>query len=181
MNKEIIETKRLRLRRWQMGDLIYLVPLLTDIDVMKFSAHGPLRPTELETWLQNTIAQTSAKTSFGMRAIERKSDNIVIGYVNISKDLDRIEPGDVELGLRLAKEYWQRGHAYEAATAMINLAFEDKTISRVVGIVDPSNVTSINWLKKLGMTFERDIEFEGYDHPDHLYTMLAIAPSLPTS
>lgn len=140
---------------------------------MKFSDHGPLSPSKLKPWLQKTIARTPEKSPLGMRAIELKSDGTVIGYVSLSKDLDRIEPGDVELGLRLAKEYWQCGYAHEAATAMVGLAIQDETVSRIVGIVDPSNVTSVRWLKKLGMTFQHDIEFKGYDHPDHLYAMAA--------
>lgn len=173
MSTKIIETERLRLRRWRTSDLSCLIPLLSDPDVMKFSDHGPLSPADLEPWLQNTIAGTPEGSPFGMRAIELKSDGSVIGYVSLSNDLDRTEPGDVELGLRLAKEYWQLGYAYEAAITMIGLAFEDETVLRIIGIVDPSNVTSVRWLKKLGMAFEHDIEFEGYDHPDHLYSLAA--------
>lgn len=140
---------------------------------MRFSDHGPLSQSDLKPWLQKTIAKTPENSPLGMRAIELKSDGTVIGYVSLSNDLDRTEPGDVELGLRLVKEYWQCGYAHEAAIALVGLAFQDETVSRIVGIVDPNNVTSVRWLKKLGMTFQHDIEFEGYDHPDHLYAMAA--------
>lgn len=80
--------------------------------------------------------------------------------------------GDAELGVRLAKRHWTRGYASEAATGLIEFAFRDEAISRIIGIVDPNNHRSVRMLGKLGMVFERDIEFDGYDHPDHLYALV---------
>ena len=48
---------------------------------------------------------------------------------------------------------------------------------RLVGIVDPGNAPSTALLRKLGMAYVREISFEGYDHPDHVYALdLAARP-----
>jgi hypothetical protein len=38
-------------------------------------------------------------------------------------------------------------------------------------IVDPESLASLRVNKKIGMTFEREVTFQGYTHPDHLYAI----------
>ena len=46
---------------------------------------------------------------------------------------------------------------------------------RVVAIVDPNNRQSVRVLQKIGMTYERDVMFEGYDYPDHRFSLVLAA------
>lgn len=167
----MIETRRLILRRWQLSDVNFLTAILSDADVMKFSDRGPLNQQELEAWLQNAITDIPKHGMLGLHAIELKGNGSVIGYISLFDDKVRVDAGDAELGLRLAKKYWRQGYASEAADKMIEAAFDDPAISRIVGIVDPTNHRSVCMLERLGMIYEREIEFEGYDHPDRLYAL----------
>ncbi len=54
---------------------------------------------------------------------------------------------------------------------MRDLAFDGLGIERLVAIVDPENHASVNVARKLGMTYEKDVTLDGYDHPDHLYVV----------
>lgn len=171
--EKFIETGRLILRRWRKDDFLYLAAILADPDVMKFSDHGPLEGNELLNWLQKVISDKQDQPPLGMHAITLKSDGTVIGYINLSCVLRRISSDSIELGLRLAKTHWQQGYGNEAAEKMIGLVFEQELAKRVVGIVDPENHQSVHMLKKLGMVFEKEIEFEGYDHPDHVFQLTA--------
>ena len=38
-------------------------------------------------------------------------------------------------------------------------------------MIDPDNVASVRVAEKLGMLYEKDVMFEGYTHPDHVYVI----------
>lgn len=40
-----------------------------------------------------------------------------------------------------------------------------------VAIVDPNNQQSVRVLEKVGMTYEPEVMFDGYDYPDHRYVV----------
>ncbi len=37
--------------------------------------------------------------------------------------------------------------------------------------IDPGNLASFRVAGKIGMTYEREVMFDGYTHPDHLYAI----------
>ena len=45
-------------------------------------------------------------------------------------------------------------------------------LPRIIAIIDPGNLASVRVAEKIGMRFEREIMFDGYTHPDHLYAVL---------
>jgi len=106
----------------------------------------------------------------GLLAIERKRDEHVIGYISLSRDLKRVGSRDAEIGFRLATPAWGEGYATEAASGMIDASKSITFADRIVAIVDPNNRRSVQVLKKVGMIYDSEIMFEGYDYPDHLYT-----------
>lgn len=48
-------------------------------------------------------------------------------------------------------DLWGRGHAFQAASAVLSYAFETLALSRIVADVDEPNEASIRALEKLGM------------------------------
>ena len=65
------------------------------------------------------------------------------------------------LGWWLARPYWGRGLATEAARAALEDAFERAGLYRIVSIAMPANRVSIRIMQKLGLTFECEFESEG--------------------
>ncbi|EBA16794.1 putative acetyltransferase [Roseobacter sp. SK209-2-6] len=118
-NKQMIETGRLRLRRWDNSDIHQIHLLLADPDVMQFSENGALSESDQITWLQRATTQQPKSALPDCLAIERKQDSRMFGYVSLIKDLSRVQSGDVEIGLRLMKSVWGRGYATEAAHRLI--------------------------------------------------------------
>ncbi len=163
------ETKRLRLRPWSQTDLRFLAAILGDRDVMEFSDTGVLDEQAQATWLNRTIAGGTSSVLPGMLAIECKHDGRVIGYISLSAPPDRVDAGDAEIGFRLARHAWSQGYASEAIEQIIEAAKSLESICRIIAIVDPHNVRSLHVLSKAGLAYERDIMFDGYDYPDHLY------------
>ena len=81
-----------------------------------------------------------------------KEDSALIGWSGLSYLEDT---GEVEIGYGLAKPYWGRGLASEAAAATIKYGFEQLGLPRIVAIASPDNITSRRVLEKLGMKFEK--------------------------
>ena len=82
-------------------------------------------------------------------AIEREGD--VIGDLALGLDAD----GNVgTLGYTLAPEHQGRGHASEAAAALVDALFEQTTVHRVMATIDPENHASMRLLEQLGFQFE---------------------------
>jgi RimJ/RimL family protein N-acetyltransferase len=68
----------------------------------------------------------------------------------------------VEIGWRLAAEYWGRGLATEGARAALRFGFERLKMSEIVSFTVPENGASRRVMEKLGMT--RDAA-DDFDHP----------------
>lgn len=67
------------------------------------------------------------------------------------------------------KTYWNRGIATEAATATVQLAFENFGIRRLVAVVHPDHLASRRVAIKLGMREERTTVID--DYPTVIYTI----------
>jgi RimJ/RimL family protein N-acetyltransferase len=67
---------------------------------------------------------------------------------------DRSPPSVGEIGWAFAPAYAGRGFATEAATALIDLAFDHYPLHRLMAHLDPRNVRSAALCERLGMTRE---------------------------
>ena len=68
---------------------------------------------------------------------------------------------EIELGYRLAKPYWGRGYATEAASAWVAHGFGELGLDRIVAVTHPENVASQHVLEKVGMRFQGMSLYEG--------------------
>ncbi|MEL7179021.1 MAG: GNAT family N-acetyltransferase [Pseudomonadota bacterium] len=160
--------ERLRLRRWTANDIIYLDAIFGDPEVMEFSDRGALSKSEQQVWLDTQLSQAKSMERFGTNAIEFNTSGKVSGYVSLSQDLARIGPEEVEIGIRLARSVWGQGYAAEAILTLVNAV---DPLGRIVAIVDPNNHRSVKLMKRVGMIYDRQVMFAGYDYPDHIYAM----------
>ena len=71
------------------------------------------------------------------------------------------ETGEIEIGWWLARAYWGRGLATEAARTALRDGRERIGLQRIVAIAQPANTASIGIMRKLGMRFERMTESRG--------------------
>jgi RimJ/RimL family protein N-acetyltransferase len=72
--------------------------------------------------------------------------------------LKRAELPDPDIGFAFLPDFWGRGLAFEAATAVIEHARERLKLTRVLAIVNPDNEASISLLQRLGFKFERMVK-----------------------
>lgn len=160
-------TERLVLRQFDLADAEAMDKIFGDAEVM-FYGHGVQTRPWVCRWLRR-CQEDYAKQHFGLWAVTEKSSGAVIGYCGLSQFPEVGGQPETEIGYRLAKLYWGRGYATEAAQAVREYAFGTLQLRRLVSIIDPRNVASIRVAEKVGMRYEKDVVFEGF--LDRLYSI----------
>jgi RimJ/RimL family protein N-acetyltransferase len=163
----VASTSRILLRKFVAADVIPMTIVFGDPDVMRYGI-GPQSEEWVRRWIDQRIAEYD-RQQFGTWAIVIKESNRVIGYCGLTRFDDVNGSPEIELGYRLAKEFWGRGLGTEAATAARDFAIQQLDLPRVISLVDPFNARSIRVAEKLGMVHTDDVLLPGYSHPDRVY------------
>lgn len=104
-----------------------------------------------------------ARHGFGLCAMELREDRSFIGFVGLAvPPFQAAFTPCVEIGWRLAHDYWGRGLATEGARRVVRYAFEEAGLDALVSFAVPQNVRSLRVMAKLGMTHDPTDDF---DHP----------------
>jgi len=159
------ETERLVLRRFTPDDADLLVALDADPAVMRFLTGG--KPTPRSIIAAEVLPRILAlPQGYGQWAAQ-SPDGDFLGWfalTPVSSALGGHRPGVAELGYRLRQEAWGRGLATEGARALVDLAFGELGMRRVVAQTMTVNTRSRRVLEKAGLTFVRTF-FLGWDDP----------------
>lgn len=166
----IAATDRLVIRRFRRCDTEAMTRIFGDPEVMRFGA-GVQTIQWTRDWIQRCIADYQRKSGIGVWTVVETESEAAIGYCGLFHFPDVCGYPETELGYRLARPYWGRGYATEAARAVLNYGFNTLRLPRLVSIIDPFNVSSIRVAEKLGMRYEKDVMFQGYTHPDRVYAI----------
>jgi RimJ/RimL family protein N-acetyltransferase len=159
--KPCLTTERLLLRRWRASDIQPFRDLNADPRVMEFMPE-PL-PPQLSDNLIARIERHFDEHGFGLFAAELRADQTFLGFIGLS-----VPPFEapfmpaVEIGWRLAANYWGHGLATEGARAVVRYAFEDLGLPGLVSFTIPQSLRSRRLMEKLGMTHDPADDF---DHP----------------
>lgn len=164
---KVMETARLRLREFRESDYEdILAHVYTDKEVWGMYSSIGDKPDEIRRRFLNRCYQPGS-AEFGFRAAELKTTSRVIGQVHLEPHvIDRRSiPGEppapfgtieVELAFAFGKAYWGQGLAHEACLAMIDYAFRDLKLPRLVGGALAGNQRSIKLHQRLGYTITPD-------------------------
>ena len=156
-----IRTERLLLRRWTQPDRGPFAELNADPRVME---HFPSLLTHAESdAMVERIEAHFERHGFGLWAVEVLAEVPFIGFVGLAvPSFDAHFTPCVEVGWRIAHEYWGRGLATEAARACVSFAFDNAGLHEIVSITVPENIRSRRVMERIGMT--RD-PADDFDHP----------------
>lgn len=169
-------TERLILRKFTLDDLEPFAELMANQEVMKFSLNGPIIAKEqAKEYLQKRILEHYDKYGYGLYATIHKQDNCLIGYVGLmNQNIDG--ESKTELGYRLHPNYWGKGLATEAASAVCQYAFDELRLNELISIIDPKNTRSIEVAKRIGMDVWKDSVFHGFSV--NIYRLSKILPKI---
>ncbi len=156
-----LQTERLLLRRWRSEDLPPLAAMNADPAVME---HFPatLSAAESATSMERVEACFDAH-GYGRWAVELPREAAFVGFVGLSPvDIDVPFAPAVEVGWRLARAFWGRGIATEAAAAAAAFGLRELQLAEVVSFAAVGNLRSRRVMERLGM---RHDPAEDFDHP----------------
>ena len=71
------------------------------------------------------------------------------------------ETGETEVGYAIAKEFWGKGFATEAARKFLEYGFDELNFETIVAVAQPENTASRRVMEKLGMQYDYTGEFYG--------------------
>ncbi|MDE6924284.1 MAG: GNAT family N-acetyltransferase [Acetatifactor sp.] len=163
INTPALETRRLILRRFTERDLAALYAVYSDIDANRFLPWFPLKSMdEAQTFWKEHYEAAYARPCVCKYAICLKSDNIPVGYINISMDDSH------DLGYGLRKEFRHRGIMTEAGRAVLNRVKADG-LPYITATHDINNPRSGSVMKQLGMQYQYSYE-EQWQPKDILVT-----------
>jgi [ribosomal protein S5]-alanine N-acetyltransferase len=154
----ILETDRLVLAAWQLSDWIALRPIATDVEVMRYITGGvPWTDERIQLFVTRQIELFSQR-GFCRWKLLVKPTREMIGFCGVGFWGDGVE---LEIGWWLARQYWARGLATEAARAALRDVFERAGLDRAISIARPANTASIRIMEKLGLKLECEFEKDG--------------------
>lgn len=151
-NTPRIETQRLILRKFTPEDAKALFLILSDQEANTFLPWFLFETLhETEQYLEEHYLKSYEKPTGCRYAICLKSDNLPIGYVNVSED----DSHDFGYGLRTA--FWHQGIVTEACKAVVEWLCKSG-IPYITATHDVHNPRSGEVMKKLGMDYKYSYE-----------------------
>lgn len=154
----VLETARLRLRRFVADDFAAICAIHADPATMRYMGDGKPRDPAL-TWAQMTMwTGMHAMRRGGWFAITRREDGAVIGRTGINAQPAWPEP---EVAYTIARDQWGRGYASETAAAVRDWGWRTLGPPTLVSLVKVGNAASANVARKLGARLTGTREFEG--------------------
>ena len=162
-----IKTDRLILRNWQESDRALFHLINSDDRVMEFF---PMRRSRAEAdHLMDLLAAGIARNGFGFAAIEIEATGQVAGFagLNATRNVPGVTNGTVEIGWRMAPEFWGKGIASEAARAWRDFGFDDLGLERIISFAVAGNDRSTAVMRRIGMTARPELNFDHPNVPDN--------------
>ena len=157
-----LRTSRLLLRPWRDEDLAAFAEMSEDPIVMEYLLSLSHRGLSAEAWVARARAHWD-EHGFGQWVVELPGAASFIGVVGLGVvSYEAAFTPVVELAWRLARPYWGRGYATEAARAALDYGFCQLGLTEIVAVTVPANQRSRRVMERLGMTRAPEDDF---DHP----------------
>ena len=160
----LLQTERLRLRRFTSDDVDSFLRLISDAEVMRYIGDGKTDNREgAKTRLARIVRYYENYPGLGVWATEQKSSGQVIGWFVLKYIPNTVE---VEIGYLLQKAAWGQGFATEGARALLAYGFDKVGMDRIVAVANVANHASQNVMKKIGLRncgisryYDRDVAY----------------------
>lgn len=162
--KAAIKTERLILRQWRQEDLEAFAKLNADPKVMEY--FPSILSKEESDQMAKRMETRIAERGWGWWAVSVPRIAEFIGFIGLnnvdqSNFLAHFTPA-IEIGWRLASDYWGKGYATEGAKAVLAYGFENLNLEEIVSFTAVQNMRSRRVMERIGMHYNPGDDF---DHP----------------
>lgn len=164
----VLETERLILRRLTIDDAPFILTLLNDPSFLRYIGDKNVRNLDdARNYILTGPVASYEKHGFGLYLVELKDTQTPIGLCGIIRREELPAP---DIGFALLPEFWNKGLAFEAATAVLNYARDQLTLRRILAITSLDNEASIDLLQRLGLSFTRIMRLSAEREQVRLFT-----------
>jgi RimJ/RimL family protein N-acetyltransferase len=174
-NLTLLETPRLRLRRFKTEDLAPFLSYRNDPEIARYQSWESFSLEEALPFIEEQKSlQIGEPGKWFQFAIELKETAALIGdcAFKINEDDSR----QAEIGFTLARAFQKKGYAAEAAGRVIEYGFTELRLHRIIAVTDCENSSSVSLLERMGMRrearFVQNIWFKGKWGDEYLYALL---------
>ena len=149
----VVETGRLALRRMATGDAAFILRLLNEPSFLHFIGDKGVRTLDdARKYIETGPVDSYRRLGFGLYLVVLQESGASIGMCGLLK---RESLEDVDVGFAFLPEFWSRGYALEAASAVVAHGRDALGLSRILAVTTSDNTASIRLLEKLGLAFSR--------------------------
>jgi ribosomal-protein-alanine N-acetyltransferase len=150
-----LRTDRLILRPMVEDDVEALLLVFSDPNVMASFGGILFDRSMMERWVRRNLDHQD-RHGYGLFSVIHRETDELIGDCGL-EHMEVDGKPEVEIGYDIRSDYWNRGLASEAATAVRDFAFDALHLPRVISLIRPANVASERVAEKVGMRPEKEI------------------------
>lgn len=147
MAEVFLETRNFTLEKITQDDFEELKKILQDIEVM-YAWEYSFSDEEVQRWIDKFV-DSYKKYQLGYFLVRTKDNKKVIGQVGLmpTKLNNNVE---YEIGYILKKEFWHKGYARECVATLLDYAFKELCLEKVIFEIRPNNLPSIKVAESFG-------------------------------
>ncbi|RPI13637.1 MAG: N-acetyltransferase [Lysobacterales bacterium] len=150
----LVQTGRLELRHAGAEDAPFVLELLNEPSfVANIGDRGVRTVAQARDYVAERMAASYAAHGYGMYVVEHRGTRRSMGLCGLVRRPFLEAP---DIGFAFLPAYWSQGYAEESARAVMEWA-PTFGLTRVLGVVLPTNEPSVRLLRKLGLEYERDV------------------------
>ena len=144
-----------------------MLELLNEPAYVRFIGDRGVRTVEAaREYVRRGPIDSYARYGHGLYLTELKTNGTPIGMCGLLK---REVLADPDIGFAFLPQFWSKGYAFEAASAVMQYASQALRLTRILAVVSPGNDRSIKLLAKLGMIYERTMRWPDSDEDVQLF------------
>jgi len=158
-DRYILETERTKIRPLTPKDAEHFYMLNQDPEVLKYTGDNPFETVEAAKEFLVQYDQYE-KYGIGRWAVINKENEEFLGWCGL-KFTEKLNEYDI--GFRFFRKHWNNGYATESAKACVELGLNKFKFPEIIARAMKDNLASIRVLEKIGLVYDRDFDFEGYE------------------
>jgi RimJ/RimL family protein N-acetyltransferase len=170
-----IETNRLVVRAFQDADLAAFLVYRNDAEVARYQTWEAISAPRAQVFIQEQKnLEPGVPGQWFHFAVALKDTGQLIGDIGLHVQVH--DARQAQLGITFNRAYQGQGLATEALTAVLDYAFINLDLHRLIAIVDVENVRSSALMERVGLRreghFVKNTWFKGHWADEYLYAVL---------
>jgi RimJ/RimL family protein N-acetyltransferase len=166
---ENIVTELLILKPVSVVDAQFIYQLYNSPRFIEFIGDKNIRSVaDAEKYIKNRFLPQIEKLGYGNYVITQKDDGTKLGSVGIF-ERDGLDVQDI--GFSFLPEYEGKGYGFEAASALLDIAFKEFGLKKISAITSDANLSSRKLIEKLGLTYQKKVQLPNVNDELRYYEM----------